>query len=186
MKTFEIHITVDLDDANMFKNICYLADIKCIEIESLNIYGQNIDIQHMTSIIKQFINKEEAIEFAKSLSNKLGKCDISVTMAASVYYSHKELHGKHSNEKQELLFQKGINWNDYPSFFKRGTFIKKILTQKKFSTEELAKLPIKHEARLNPELLVNRSEYKIMDWPRISSMENAVDLLFKKDLNVVT
>lgn len=109
----------------------------------------------------------------------------SITMAASVYYSHKELHGKHSNEKQELLFQKGINWNDYPAFFKRGSFIKKIVTQKKFSTEELSKLPLKHEARLNPDLLVNRSEYKIMNWPRISTMDNAVDLLFKKDLNVV-
>ncbi len=62
----------------MFKNICSLAHIKCIEIESLNICGQNIDTQHMTSIIKKFINKEEAINFAKSLSHKFAKCGISV------------------------------------------------------------------------------------------------------------
>lgn len=78
MKTFEIHITVNLDDASMFKNICDLADIKCIEIESLDMYGQNVDIQHMTSIIKKFVDKKEAIEFAKSLSYKFCKCGISV------------------------------------------------------------------------------------------------------------
>ena len=49
----------------------------------------------------------------------------SVSMAASANYSHKELNGKSSEEKQEMLFQKGINWNDYKTKYKRGTVIKK-------------------------------------------------------------
>jgi tRNA(His) guanylyltransferase len=47
----------------------------------------------------------------------------SVSMAARSFYSHKELHGKNSSEMQEMMFQKGQNWNDYPSFFKRGTYL---------------------------------------------------------------
>lgn len=44
----------------------------------------------------------------------------SVQMAARSLYSHKELHGKHNGELQELCFQKGVNWNDYPTHAKRG------------------------------------------------------------------
>lgn len=44
----------------------------------------------------------------------------SISMAASSYYSPKQLHGKNSKERQEMLFQKGINWNDYPDFSNEG------------------------------------------------------------------
>lgn len=47
----------------------------------------------------------------------------SISMAAQTEYSHKELHGKSSNQQQEMLHQKGINWNDYPDGFKRGRAI---------------------------------------------------------------
>lgn len=49
----------------------------------------------------------------------------SVSMAASAVYSHKELEGKSGEEKQEMLFQKDINWNDYKTKYKRGSVIKK-------------------------------------------------------------
>lgn len=35
----------------------------------------------------------------------------------------RRLQDKSSSQMQELLFQKGVNWNDYPAFFKRGTFV---------------------------------------------------------------
>jgi tRNA(His) 5'-end guanylyltransferase len=38
-------------------------------------------------------------------------------------YSHKELMNKNSAQQQELLFQKGINWNDVDESHKRGTLI---------------------------------------------------------------
>lgn len=49
----------------------------------------------------------------------------SVSMAASSQYSHKELEGVSSGGKQELLFQKGINWDKYKTKYKRGAVIKK-------------------------------------------------------------
>lgn len=48
----------------------------------------------------------------------------SISSAAQALYSHKELEGKNGNEQQEMLFQKGINWNDYPEGWKRGRFVK--------------------------------------------------------------
>ncbi len=49
----------------------------------------------------------------------------SISMAAQSVYSHKELQSKNSNEQQEMLFQKGINWSKYPSKFKDGLLIVK-------------------------------------------------------------
>lgn len=49
----------------------------------------------------------------------------SISQASQAYFSHKELNGVNSNQKQELLFSKGINWNDYPTGQKRGRVIKK-------------------------------------------------------------
>ena len=39
----------------------------------------------------------------------------SITMAAGAHYSDRELDGKNSGVKQEMLWQKGVNWNDFPS-----------------------------------------------------------------------
>jgi tRNA(His) guanylyltransferase len=52
----------------------------------------------------------------------------SISIVAQNLYSHKELEGKNGDQKQEMIFQKGINWNDYAPKFKRGRFIfKKIV-----------------------------------------------------------
>lgn len=45
-----------------------------------------------------------------------------LSSAGQAHFSHKQLEGLNSNQIQELLFQeKGINWNDYPTKFKRGS-----------------------------------------------------------------
>jgi len=49
----------------------------------------------------------------------------SISSAAQTMFSHKELHGKSGDEKQEMMFQKGVNWNDYDPKFKRGRMIVK-------------------------------------------------------------
>lgn len=49
----------------------------------------------------------------------------SINMVAQTYYSHKELMGKSNAMKHDMLMAKGINWNDFPTMFKRGWSIKK-------------------------------------------------------------
>lgn len=49
----------------------------------------------------------------------------SIQMAAQANFSHKQLQNKSCAECQEMLWaEKGINWNDYPARFKRGTVVK--------------------------------------------------------------
>ena len=47
----------------------------------------------------------------------------SIQSVAYSLYSQKELHGKNGNQLQEMIFQKGINWNDYDDGLKRGRLI---------------------------------------------------------------
>jgi len=53
----------------------------------------------------------------------------SISSVAQSMYSPKELHGKKTDEMQEMIFQKGINWNDYSPREKRGSIIRKFLTK---------------------------------------------------------
>ena len=51
----------------------------------------------------------------------------SVQMVGQANFSHKELQNKTCNMIQDMLHeQKGINWNDYPTVYKRGSCIIKI------------------------------------------------------------
>ncbi len=47
----------------------------------------------------------------------------SISAVAQSLYSHKELEGKNTDEQQEMIFQKGTNWNDYAPKYKRGRII---------------------------------------------------------------
>jgi len=51
----------------------------------------------------------------------------SIQSTGQSLYSSKELHGKSTNDVQELIFQKGINWNDYTTREKRGGIITKVV-----------------------------------------------------------
>lgn len=103
----------------------------------------------------------------------------SISMAASTVYSDKELFGKNGDEKQEMLFQKGINWNDYGSHSKRGTFVQKRMVTRAFTVDEIDKLPPRHFARTNPDLKVERSEIMALDMPPFAKVTNREDVIFE-------
>jgi tRNA(His) guanylyltransferase len=104
----------------------------------------------------------------------------SISMAAHDNFSHKQLHQKNQSDMQEMLFQKGINWNDYPDFFKRGTYVRRSTKEIKFSTEDIEKLPKNHAARTNPDLVVTRSVVEVeKNFPILSTIGNRAEVLFK-------
>jgi tRNA(His) 5'-end guanylyltransferase len=50
----------------------------------------------------------------------------SIQSVAQSLYSHSELSGKKQNDLQEMIFQKGSNWNNYTPGEKRGRLIRKV------------------------------------------------------------
>lgn len=103
----------------------------------------------------------------------------SIQMAGRCYYSHKELHKKNSGEIKDLLINEhGVNWNQYPDFFKRGTFIQRRVTSEAFSREELESLPPKHKARFDPNLRIERSQIRAISMPPFLKVANRADVIF--------
>lgn len=102
----------------------------------------------------------------------------SLQMAGRYYFSHKQLFEKNSAEINEMLFEKGVNWNNYENHFKRGTFFIKKRTLTKYNSEELQKLPPMHEARKNPDLLIERNIICKYDMPPLTKVTNRERVLF--------
>ena len=86
------------------------------------------------------------------------------------------MHGRGTADLQEMLFQKGINFNDYPAFFKRGTFVRRSLLEREMTEAELARIPPQH--RPAPGDLVMRSEIRRLDMPRFASVTNREAVIF--------
>lgn len=103
----------------------------------------------------------------------------SIQSAAYALYSQKQLHQKDTKEMQEMIFQKGINWNDYPTRFKRGGYFRRVLVERKFTVAELGVLPPSHEAHKNPNLLIKRHKIQQLDLPPLLRIPNRVDVIFR-------
>lgn len=102
----------------------------------------------------------------------------SISSAARAVFSHRQTLNKNGKELQEMLFQKGVNWNDYPSFFKRGSYYQKVKVARKFTAQELERLPAKHAARQNPNLVVERTEVRCLKMPPFGNVTNRVEVIF--------
>lgn len=107
----------------------------------------------------------------------------AISMAASHYFSHKELQGKNGKQMQEMLWQQyNINFNDYPSFFKRGTFVQKENYYVNMDTIVLRKDGT--TATGNPTQVI-RSRIVALDMPKFSTVKNRVEVIFNKDNPIV-
>lgn len=105
----------------------------------------------------------------------------SILALGQAHFSHKRLQGVNTKLLQELLFQEaGVNWStSTPDWAKRGTWIRRVRGARRFSVDELERLPLKHAARTNPDLLVERWEVQRTPMPRFGSVLNRVAVLFE-------
>lgn len=104
----------------------------------------------------------------------------SVQMLAQSLYSHTVLQGKNASELQDMCWDSGHNWNDLSSDKKRGTYFQRKLVERMFTVHEIAKLPEKHQARLNPELKVERHDVLELDIEILTTYEvdDRIKILF--------
>ena len=98
----------------------------------------------------------------------------AISMAAQSMFSHKSLQGLHGPEMQEKMFaEKGVNFNDYPAFFKRGVFGRRAKIERPPTDAELARIPV----NIEPPKFVQRTIVEFTDiW--LSKQEDPVGVLF--------
>jgi tRNA(His) 5'-end guanylyltransferase len=75
----------------------------------------------------------------------------SLNMLASCHFSHKQLHGKNSADKHEMLHSVGVNWNNCDADIKRGRVIsrqpnKRIVTFTHKKTKEVITQEVEENA----------------------------------------
>lgn len=100
----------------------------------------------------------------------------AISMAARAYFSHKQLHKKSGPEMQEMLFQEhGINFNDYPTFFKRGRFVRREVQDVELPMDEYLAIPEKHRPESNT---FKRTTVQEIAVPKFSTVTNRVDVIF--------
>ena len=99
----------------------------------------------------------------------------AISMAAQSLFPHKALIGLNGKMKQEKMWvEHGVNFNDYPAFFKRGTFARRVKEERVLTAEQLARIPEQHR----PTGPVLRSFIDTVDiW--LSKQESPVDVLFR-------
>ena len=85
-------------------------------------------------------------------------------MAARGAFSHKECLNKTTDEMVAMLKDKGIVFSNYAPMFTKGTLKVKRTVSRKFTSTEISKLPKKHEARKNPNLVYERQENKLVSY----------------------
>jgi tRNA(His) guanylyltransferase len=103
----------------------------------------------------------------------------SISMLAQSLFSHKVLQNLNTSEMQDkMMLEKSVNWNDLESKLKRGTYIKRIKTSKPFTADELSSLPPLHKAHKNPNLVIERSIVKEIEYPVFNKITNKVGAIF--------
>lgn len=102
----------------------------------------------------------------------------SVSMACRTVYSHRDMDGKGRADQIDMLMAKGINWNDYPAPFKRGTYVQRVTTREPYTAEELEQLPPLHNARKDPSMVVERSYFRVVEMPPLGRVTNREAVLF--------
>jgi tRNA(His) guanylyltransferase len=101
----------------------------------------------------------------------------AVSMAAHSMYEHHELQGVSGPAMQELMYQRGQNFNDYPDHFKRGTFLRRVTEQRKLTEREREAIPTQH--RPAADTMVTRSSIQRLSIDRFSAVVNRAEFLLE-------
>lgn len=102
----------------------------------------------------------------------------SIQMAAQAVFSRRQMHKQSTRVLVQCLAAEGIDWEAYPTAFKRGSFYQHQTIQQAFRAEELASLPPMHRAHRNPDLQFERSVIQALKLPPLTEIANLAEVLF--------
>lgn len=100
----------------------------------------------------------------------------SVSMAARHFFSHSVLQGASQLDMLSMLENVDVNFDDYPQSFKRGTWLRRETFERKFTQEELERIPEKN--RPDPDTPILRSEVRELSIPDFGLVSNRVGVIF--------
>ena len=114
------------------KNVENLEQYYAIEYETNGWYGKGTPEYEMCETYSKAVEKGAMFDARcfnipkEEVTNliywrQLDASRNSIQMVGQANFSHKELQNKSCNQIQDMLIDKGINWNDLPTYQKRGS-----------------------------------------------------------------
>lgn len=100
----------------------------------------------------------------------------ALNLAAQQFATSSELLNKDKEFKHELLYKNNINFNNYPIFFKRGSFIKRVKKESFLTNEQLEAIPQQYR----PKGAIEKSLIEVLYFlPPLNklSVENRIKLI---------
>jgi tRNA(His) 5'-end guanylyltransferase len=125
-------------------------------------------LPHFDARLFQLPSRTEAANVL--LWRELDATKNAIGMAARHLYPHEALHGRSNAALQEMLFARGINFNDYPARFKRGTFLRRITEPRDFASGD--------SAATDPSRRATHARVIPIPMPRFASVTNREAVLF--------
>jgi len=100
----------------------------------------------------------------------------SIEAAARAHFSHKECFKKNTDEMRAMLLEKGVDWEDYPEFFRRGSYVLQRKVTRELTDEERGKIPEAH--RPAPGTTFDRTVWDVVQLPLLRQVHNKAEMLF--------
>lgn len=101
----------------------------------------------------------------------------AVSMAAHYKFGHKNLHGKSTGQKREMLLDEGTNFDTtYPIEFRNGTFVVRKSIMRELTHLEMSKIPI--EKRPLPGVMFERTITKRISFDGKASFDQLKKLIY--------
>lgn len=104
----------------------------------------------------------------------------SIQSLAHSLLSYESIQNLNTTQLQDkLMLEENVNWDDLPVKHKRGTYVKRMMVAKPFTNKELNDLPLLHNARKNPNIIIERSIVDVIDYPILNKITNKVEVIFE-------
>ena len=97
----------------------------------------------------------------------------SISMAAQARFSPKQLHGKRQPDMLDMLESVGVDFENYPGFFKDGSFARRKVVERFLTPDELSAIPEQHR----PAGPVMRTDIEVSHI-RFRDVSNRVEFIF--------
>lgn len=98
----------------------------------------------------------------------------AISMVAQSRFSHKKLHGQDQKAMLAMLKEIGVNFEDYPIAFRRGSFARRLNVERMLTADEMERIPEKHR----PTGPVMRSEMRVVEMPPFNRVTNRAEVIF--------
>ena len=145
-----VSITASMATAKFNESFKRLAKEK-IEFLLVEVYIKGLSSKERSSYISALESKIKTLALFDSRAFNLPREEVanyflwrqndavknSISSTGQKCFSTKQLHGKNGMQIKEMLLDKGINWEDYPTVFKRGICARKDKNGKWIADKEI-------------------------------------------------